>query len=39
MLSIMFGQSKYYVDNLSENIRRASGRVERRLYQLAPLDI
>src|SRR5205085_4573572 len=22
MLSIMFGQSKYYVDNLSENIRR-----------------
>jgi hypothetical protein len=22
MLAVMFGQSKYYVDNLSENIRR-----------------
>jgi DNA invertase Pin-like site-specific DNA recombinase len=29
MLSIMFGQSKYYVDSLSENIRRGSDKKSR----------
>jgi len=26
MLNIAFGQSKYYIDNLAENIKRATGR-------------
>src|SRR5688500_9127484 len=39
MLAIMFGQSKYYVDNLSENIRRGQRqKLKNGIWpQLAPL--
>ena len=39
MLSIMFGQSKYYVDNLAENVKRGLRQKVRRgdFPGLAPL--
>ena len=38
MLSIMFGQSKYYVDNLSENTRRGlRAKVETAIFLAKPL--